>query len=192
MSAWPFLLFQKPMPAVWPFWTGPLGCRPLAVVVVQAVDPLAELDEELVGHGRGEAAAGRADAVDPLRVAGRLGRLGQVVTAGPQVEEDVGAVAVGLEGSIDGVAEVVGAGQGDGHAADAVLAEVDLAVVVEVREDGARQAGRRQNVQGAGPGAGQEIAVAAISGDDSVAAHGQGAGAQRRRAVDEGDAAKVG
>ena len=30
MRAWPFLLFQKPMPAVWPFWTEPedVGCSP--------------------------------------------------------------------------------------------------------------------------------------------------------------------
>src|SRR5207245_561677 len=81
--------------------------------------------------------------VDALEVAGRLG-LGEVVIAGQKVEEDVGAVAVGRLGQVDRVAEEIRAGQGDGHAADALLAEIDLAVVVEVFPHYAGQAGRRE------------------------------------------------
>jgi hypothetical protein len=113
----------------------------LAEVVVQAVDLDAERDAELVG-GR-EAAAGRAHNVGPLGVAGRLG-LGDGVAAGPQAEEDVGPVGVGQLALAGGVAEVVGAAQGDADAGHAPLAEVDLAVAVEVLEDGARQTGRRE------------------------------------------------
>ena len=38
MSAWPFLLFQKPMPAVWPVLDRRPSPRPLAEVVVQGVE----------------------------------------------------------------------------------------------------------------------------------------------------------
>jgi hypothetical protein len=88
----------------------------LAEVVVLAVDRHAERDGELVG-GR-QAAAGRADAVGPLGVAGRLG-FGDRVAARPEVEEDVGTVGVGRLRQADRVAEVILAGQRDGHAADA-------------------------------------------------------------------------
>ena len=56
---------------------GPGGGRPLAVVVVQGVDARRQADGELVA---GDGPAAGADAVDPLRVAGRLG-LGDRVAA---------------------------------------------------------------------------------------------------------------
>src|SRR5205823_4456670 len=106
---------------------GPSG-RALAVVVVEAVDSLPELHEELVLNYH--AAPGCADTVDPLQVADWL-RLGEVVAAWPKVGEQVGAVGVGRLRQVDGLIKVVGASQGDRHAGDAPLAEVDLAVVVE-------------------------------------------------------------
>ena len=81
-----------------------------------------------------------------------------VYVPGRRFEEDVGAVAVGRLAEVDGVAEVVGAVQGDRDAGDALLAEVDLAVVVEVREDDAGEARRRQDNDGRRrAGAGQEV-----------------------------------
>src|SRR5439155_6153549 len=58
-----------------------------------------------------------AETVLAVDVVGRLG-LGDRVGAGPQVGEAVGAAAVGRRGLADGVAEVVGTGQGQGYAAD--------------------------------------------------------------------------
>src|SRR5438270_298819 len=81
---------------------------PLTEGVVRPVHPRRERHGELVRAG--QAAAGRADGIDPLRVPGRL-RLGKLVTAGKQVEEHVGTGAVGLLRGGDGVAEGVGAGQ---------------------------------------------------------------------------------
>jgi hypothetical protein len=70
----------------------PAAAGPLAEVVVQAVDARGQRDFELVGSN--EAAAGRADGIDALEVTGGLG-LGEVVSAGREVEEDGGAVRVG-------------------------------------------------------------------------------------------------
>src|SRR5262249_20404611 len=126
------------------------GRRALAEVVVDAgraqssVVLLAEGGEELVGPR--EAAAGDprpgAHGVDPLGVPRGL-RLGQGVAAGAEVPEEVSPVAGRVLAAADEVAEVVGTAEGDGDAGDAPLAEVDLAVVVEILEDRAGQAGRR-------------------------------------------------
>src|SRR5262249_36733184 len=101
--------------------------------------------------------------------------------------------AVGIRGGcqVDHAAEVVGTLQPNRHALNAVLAKVYLAVVVEVLEDQARQAGWRDDLEGNPSGGGQEVAVAAVAGRDMVAAESEGAGAQRG-AVEEGDSPEDG
>src|SRR5262249_40596522 len=105
--------------------------RPLAEVVVQGVQARREVQVEYIER---DGASGRADAVSSLRVAGRL-TLPDRVAAGEEVEENVGTVGVGGLAERDGVAQKVGAVQGDRDPRDTLLAEVHLAVVVEIGED---------------------------------------------------------
>src|SRR4051794_31953063 len=81
----------------------PRGRRPLAVVVVQAVHALAQLDEELVARARAPCCP---HAVTALWVARWLG-LGERVPAGAQIAEGVTAVGPGRGGAADRLAEVV-------------------------------------------------------------------------------------
>src|SRR5262249_44538648 len=87
--------------------------------------------------GSRQLTAGGPDAIDTLCIPGRLGRFSEVVGPRPQVQEDVGSVAVSRLGLFDIVPQVIGARQADRHAANPVLAKVRLAVVVEVFRDGA-------------------------------------------------------
>src|SRR5205807_366131 len=124
--------------------------RQLAEVVAGAAGARSQGDAEIGG------AAGRArgeGGVVAVQVNGRLG-LRDRVAARSQVREAVGAVTAGRGGQADGVAEVVGAGQGHGDAAEAGFARVLGTVVVRGAVDKARQARRRQLAEVVGRAAG--------------------------------------
>src|SRR5207237_353999 len=112
----------------------------LAEVVARPAGARVQVDREGVVAGSAALRAGGVLAVEE----GRRLRLGDRVAARPQVREAVRAAGVGGRGQADGVAEVVGAGECYGDAADRGLARVFGAVVVGVRVDRAAQAGRGQ------------------------------------------------
>src|SRR5207244_5964346 len=105
-------------------------------------------------------------------VAGWLG-FRQRVRTGPEVEEGVEAVGIRQLLKVDGVAQVIGPGQGDGDAGNPFLAEVHLAVVVEVHEHDARQARPGNDGNGRRAVAGAEVGGAAVGRGDGVTAQGE-------------------
>ena len=123
--------------------------RQLGEVIGDARLPAADDD---VGNGVTDrrvidgARGGRAGASGFLAIEEARGLgLGEGVGAGAEAGERVRAGRVRRGAGANGVAEIVGAGERDGHAADRSFTRAELdAVVVEVAEDHARERTRRQ------------------------------------------------
>jgi hypothetical protein len=74
-----------------------------------------------------------------------------------------------------------------GDARDSLLAEIDLAIIVEVGKDDAREAGRRQGVQRGDPATALIVRVAVIRGDQRVQTGDKRPRLERRNAAQGAD-----